>query len=126
MLDGKQFRDENEEAQYRKERPIARGCLDYFPEALLEVAHCSFIGNQQHHDDAPLHWDKAKSTDEADALVRHLMDLGERDTDGVRHSAKVAWRALAMLQREIEAEQGRERLNKLMHTAPPWEEEGEA
>ena len=50
---------------------------------------------------------KEKSTDEADALVRHLLDRGKRDTDGVRHSAKVAWRALALLQREIEAEEAK-------------------
>ena len=29
---------------------------------------------------------------------------GGTDTDGIRHSAKVAWRALAMLQKEIEEE----------------------
>ncbi|KAF1711076.1 hypothetical protein CSC70_03885 [Pseudoxanthomonas kalamensis DSM 18571] len=31
------------------------------------------------------------------------MQRGTVDTDGVRHSAKVAWRALALLQKEIEA-----------------------
>jgi hypothetical protein len=36
--------------------------------------------------------------------IRTEEDLGIGDTDGVRHSAKVAWRALALLQREIEAE----------------------
>jgi len=32
------------------------------------------------------------------------MEAGTIDTDGVRHSAKVAWRALANLQKEIEKE----------------------
>ena len=91
-------------AQERKERPLARGVLDYFPDALMEVAHTSYIGNEQHNPGQPLHWAKEKSTDEADALLRHLKDRGTIDTDGVRHTAKVAWRALAMLQREIEAE----------------------
>lgn len=91
-------------AQERKERPLARGVLDYFPDALMEVAHTSYIGNEQHNPGQPLHWAKGKSTDEADALLRHLKDRGTIDTDGVRHSAKVAWRALAMLQREIEAD----------------------
>jgi hypothetical protein len=50
-----------------------------------------------------LFWNRAKSTDEADALVRHLLQAGEIDTDGVRHSAKVAWRALALLEKELEA-----------------------
>lgn len=93
------------DAKDRKERPLFSGVLRYFPDALLEVAHCSFVGNKQHNgEDAPLHWAKEKSTDEPDALARHLLDAGTRDTDGVRHSTKVAWRALAMLQREIEAE----------------------
>lgn len=78
--------------------------LRYFPDALLEVAYTSWIGNEQHNPGEPLHWDKEKSTDEADALIRHLMEAGTLDTDGVRHSAKVAWRALALLQREIDAE----------------------
>lgn len=92
------------DAQERKDTPIVSGVLDYFPDAIAEVARCSLAGNKQHHDGTPLHWDKSKSTDEADALVRHLMERGTIDTDGIRHSAKVAWRALALLQRELEAE----------------------
>jgi len=91
-------------AMERKEYPLFSGLLKYFPDALVEVAYVSFMGNKQHHPDKPLHWDKSKSTDEPDALMRHLLDAGTLDTDGVRHSAKVAWRALALLQREIEAE----------------------
>ncbi len=88
----------------RKETPIATGVLDYFPDALAAVARVSFIGNQQHNPGEPLHWAKEKSTDEADALVRHLLQRGTVDTDGTLHSAKVAWRALAMLQRELDAQ----------------------
>ena len=88
----------------RKQIPIYSGVLKYFPDAIAEVAKCSYAGNQQHHPDKPLHWDRSKSTDELDALVRHLMEAGQTDTDGVRHSAKVAWRALAHLQKEIENE----------------------
>lgn len=90
--------------QARKDRPIARGVLDYFPDALAEVAYVSFIGNEQHNPGQPMHWSKHLSSDEADALVRHLLERGKVDTDGCRHSAKVAWRALALLQREIDAE----------------------
>lgn len=93
-----------ETAEERKALPLASGVLDYFPEALLAVAEVSRVGNEQHHPGQPLHWDKSKSTDEADALMRHLLDRGKRDTDGMRHSAKVAWRALALLQRELDAE----------------------
>jgi hypothetical protein len=87
----------------RKARPVFSGVLRYFPDALLEVAHCSWIGNQQHNPGEPLHWARDKSTDEADALVRHLLHAGEIDSDGIRHSTKVAWRALSHLQRELEA-----------------------
>jgi hypothetical protein len=88
----------------RKSAPMARGCLDYFPDALFEVANLSWVATQQHHPDKPMHWDKNKSSDEADCLLRHLVERGTRDTDGIRHSTKVAWRALANLQREIDAE----------------------
>ena len=88
----------------RKEMPVFSGVLKYFPDAILEVARCSFVGQEQHNPDKPLHWDRSKSGDELDALSRHLLDAGTIDTDGVRHSAKVAWRALANLQKEIENE----------------------
>jgi hypothetical protein len=88
----------------RKNYPVTTGVFDYFPDALLEVAAVSKAGSKQHHPDEPLHWDRSKSTDDADALGRHLLQRGTRDDDGQRHSAKVAWRALAVLQKEIEAE----------------------
>lgn len=88
--------------QDRKQRPVFSGVLKYFPKALMEVAYCSWIGNEQHNPGEPLHWDRSKSGDEPDALMRHLLQAGELDTDGLRHSTKVAWRALAHLQKEIE------------------------
>jgi len=94
------------DAAARKAMPIATGVLDYFPLALAEVATLSKAGNDQHNPGQPLHWDKTKSTDHADCIVRHLIDRGARDTDGMRHSAKLAWRALALLQTELEAERG--------------------
>jgi hypothetical protein len=87
----------------RKECPVATGVLDYFPDAIVAVSEVSFIGNQQHNPGQPLHWDRSKSTDEADTMIRHFLQRGGLDTDGVRHSAKMAWRALALLQKEIEA-----------------------
>ena len=93
------------EAKARKALPVCTGVLDYFPDAILAVAEVSKLGNDQHNPGQVLHWDKTKSTDEADCIVRHLIDRGTRDTDGTRHSAKVAWRALALLQRGIDAEQ---------------------
>jgi hypothetical protein len=92
------------DSEGRKAVPVTTGVLDYFPDAIAAVAECSRVGNEQHNPGEPLHWAKEKSTDHADCIVRHLMERGTVDTDGVRHSAKVAWRALAMLQTEIEKE----------------------
>lgn len=84
--------------------PVYSGVLKYFPDALLEISKVSKAGNDQHHKGQPLFWDRTKSTDELDALTRHLLEAGKIDTDGMRHSAKVAWRALANLQKELEDE----------------------
>lgn len=90
------------DAKQRKDVPIYSGVLKYFPKALAAVAACSKAGNDQHDPGKPLHWDRSKSGDELDALTRHLMEAGTVDTDGMRHSAKVAWRALANLEKELE------------------------
>ena len=89
----------------RKQVPLYSGLMRYFPDALCAVAHCSWIGNEQHNPGEPLHLAREKSTDQEDCLLRHLLQAGTIDTDGIRHSAKVAWRSLAMLQLEIEAAQ---------------------
>lgn len=88
----------------RKGIPITTGVLDYFPLAIAEVAKASYAGNKQHHPDSPLFWDKTKSTDHADCIARHLIDRGKVDSDGIKHSAKLAWRALALLEIELEQE----------------------
>lgn len=90
-------------AHDRKQIPIATGVLDYFPAALAEVAKVSFAGNQQHNPGQPLHWARGKSTDQDDTIIRHFLERGGLDSDGQRHSAKLAWRALALLQLELEA-----------------------
>ena len=89
-------------AAERKAAPLASGCLDYFSAALVEVARLSKIGNDQHNPGQPLHWSQGKSNDHADCIMRHLVDRGTIDTDKVRHSTKVAWRALALLQIELQ------------------------
>ncbi len=93
--------------QERKERPVFSGVLAYFPRALFEVAHASKVGNDQHNPNMPLFWDRTKSQDELDALTRHLIDhsVEPYDEDGVLHLAKVAWRALAMLEKFMEEEE---------------------
>jgi hypothetical protein len=87
----------------RKEMPIARGLFDYFPKACAYVSHVSFKANEQHNPGEPMHWAREKSTDHADCIARHLIERGGVDDDGLRHSGKLAWRALAQLELELEA-----------------------
>jgi hypothetical protein len=90
------------ESKERKKTPVTTGVIDYFPDAIAEVARVSFVATAQHHPDKPMYWDRSVSIDHADCIGRHLIDRGKRDSDGQRHSAKLAWRALALLQEEIE------------------------
>ncbi len=93
------------DAQARKNAPVYSGFLAYFPLAVAYVAEVSRKGNEQHNPGQPLHWDRSKSGDELDADARHLIEAGTFDVDGVRHSGKHAWRAMANLQKELEAAQ---------------------
>lgn len=76
-----------------------------FREALQEVAAVSVVGNEQHHPGAPLHWEKDKSRDHTDCLLRHWADHMAGcpvDSDGLWHLAKSAWRVLAWFQAHLE------------------------
>jgi hypothetical protein len=89
----------------RKTVPVGTGVLDYFPDAIQEVSRVSFAGNEKHNPGEPLHHARGKSNDHADAIIRHFFQRGEFDEVAgirVRHSAEMAWRALALLQQEIE------------------------
>lgn len=110
-------KDRIDSAAARKAVPLFSGVMKYFPDALLALAELSRIGNDQHNPGKPLHWDRSKSGDELDALARHLVDAGTIDTDGVRHSTKVLWRAAANLQKELEA--------AAKAPAVPWATKGE-
>ena len=109
--------------QQRKTYPLYSGLLTYFPKALRYVSYVSYIGNQQHHPDETLHWDRAKSTDEPDALLRHLTDHAEGnpiDDDGVLHLGKVAWRALALLEKELEKELEKDEQTLTLEKVKGW------
>jgi len=90
----------------REQYPMADGLMHYFPDALAYVAYVSKVGNDQHNPGQPLHWDRSKSTNHPDKILRHQMSAGTEDTDGTLHSGKVAWRALAQLQEELERRYG--------------------
>jgi hypothetical protein len=101
-----------QDSKARKEVPLVTGLLRYFPDALAEVAKVSFYGNEKHNPGEPLHWARDKSTDHLDCAGRHLLDAGGFDAPDFpgappqRHTAKLAWRALAELQVEIERDRG--------------------
>lgn len=91
------------DAQARKDIPIGRGFFDYFPAAIAEVARVSKAGNDQHNPGQDINWARGKSTDQIDTALRHLLERGGFDVDGQRHTAKAAWRVMALLQLEMEA-----------------------
>ena len=98
----------------RKNAPVYEGVMCYFPNALIEVARVSKLGNDKHNPGQPLHWSFGKSTDHGDCIARHQLEAEDFDTSdleyerenvvssaenpGVLHAAKVAWRALAQLE----------------------------
>lgn len=86
----------------RKNFPIYSGVIKYFPKALAYVALVSKVGNDQHNPGKELFWDRSKSQDDLNALMRHLTECGNLDDDGLYHDAKVAWRALAHLEKLLE------------------------
>jgi hypothetical protein len=89
-------------ASERKRYPVASGFMDYFPDAVAAISNLSYVGNEQHNPGEPVHWARSKSGDEADTMMRHFLQRGTTDTDGIRHSVKMAWRAMALLQKELE------------------------
>ena len=91
------------DSQVRKQFPLTTGLLDYFPDACCAVAEVSYQGNLKHNPGEPMHHARGKSMDHADCIGRHLLERGGFDGP-IRHSAALAWRALALLQEELEAE----------------------
>jgi hypothetical protein len=115
-----EVRERHDESAMRKRQPLARGCMRYFPDALLAVSELSMFGNEKHNPGEYLHWSRGKSNDHADCAARHLLEpFGVDASYGpgkhVLHSVAAAWRALANAQIEIEElrKQGKWPLNAL-------------
>ena len=90
-------------SEERKKYPVTTGCFDYFRDALFAVAHVSYEGNEKHNPGQPLHWARGKSTDDIDAMGRHLLERYEIDPPTQEVVlAQAAWRALASLQKFLE------------------------
>lgn len=84
------------DSKERKAIPVYSGFINYFPDAIVEVAKLSQKGNDQHNPGKELFWDRSKSGDDLDALMRHLIE-----GDWVA----VAWRAMANLQKKLEEQE---------------------
>lgn len=93
----------------RKDYPLFRGCLMYFPAALAGVARISKRGNDKHNPGKPMHHARGKSMDHGDCALRHLTDTAdllaafERGADVTVEQIfeevdQFAWRALAFAQ----------------------------
>ena len=80
----------------RKATPVYTGFINYFPRAIAAVAKVSLKGGIQHgQTEKTLHWNRALSGDELDAMMRHVLD---KDWE------QVAWRAMANLEKQLEKE----------------------
>ena len=97
------------DSKTRKDYPLFRGCLNYFPAALAGVAHISKLGNDKHNPGQEMHHARGKSSDHADCILRHLTDLSDllaaKSRGETVDQAKIleevsclAWRALALSQ----------------------------
>jgi len=93
----------------RKNYPLFRGLLRYFPAALAGIARISKAGNDKHNPGEDMHHARGKSVDHGDCIIRHLMDVedlladlnrGGKTTpeEVLNEVSQMAWRALALSQ----------------------------
>lgn len=82
----------------RKELKPWKFFFRYFPRAIVEVTKISQGGCSQHSTDG---WDRSKSPEEMESLVRHMLDYTQ-DEDDIKTAAQFAWRAMAQLQKLCE------------------------
>ena len=85
------------DAKERKAIPVYTVFVKYFPKAMAAVAKISMTGGVQHGQlPDEIFWDRSKSGDELDALMRHMLD---------EEWGQVAWRAMANLEKQLEREE---------------------
>lgn len=93
----------------RKEYPIFRGVLRYFPAALAGISNISQKGNNKHNPGEEMYHARGKSTDHGDCILRHLTDtedlLAAKERGGqvtneqiLEETSQLAWRVLAYSQ----------------------------
>jgi len=93
----------------REEYPLFNGLIGYFPHACAEVAHHSYISNEQHNPGEQMHWAKEKSIGRGDKILRHLAQglltkspmYTPEWHEEVKHLRAQAWRAFEILERKL-------------------------
>lgn len=81
-------------AEERKQIPVYSAFVRFFPRAIVAVTQKSMEGQRQHNPDGDtIKWIRSASSDDKDALMRHVID---------EDWAAVAWRAMAVLEKELE------------------------
>lgn len=94
----------------RKNYPLFRGCLRYFPAAIAGIARISKLGNDKHNPGEDMHHARNKSSDHGDCIMRHLVDVEDllsaynrgnaiTKQDILDEVSQMAWRALALSQK---------------------------
>ncbi len=100
------------DSKARKELPIFRGVIRYFPAALAGVSRISKIGNDKHNPNEEMHHARAKSVDHGDCILRHMIDVEDLIKQGadrqliLDEASCLVWRALAysqLLHEKLEA-----------------------
>ncbi len=98
------------DSEARKNIPLFKGCLRYFPAALAGVANTSKLGNDKHNPNEEMHHARGKSTDQGDCILRHLTDVEDllaaynRGDSSITQELilievnQLTWRALAFSQ----------------------------
>lgn len=98
------------DSKARKNYPLHRGCLRYFPAALAGVAKTSKLGNDKHNPGEEMHHARGKSVDHGDCIIRHLVDVEDllaavkrgnttaTPEDVLNEVNQMVWRALAFSQ----------------------------
>ncbi len=94
----------------RKNYPLFRGALRYFPAALAGLSKTSKLGNDKHNLGEEMHHARGKSGDHGDCILRHLVDVEDLLASYSRREGSItpeeilnevnqmAWRALAYSQ----------------------------
>ena len=93
---------------------VWQGCMNYFPDALAEVARVSEFGAIKHGNplkERGFMHERYTIPELTDAMSRHILGLSESEVnyeDGeVYHRAQIAWGALASLQKILEKTKGK-------------------